>query len=65
MARKTLLFYTVWGWASSAEGEAGQVCWPCFELSRGSEGILCQERDEAGVASLERLSGRAGTLGIS
>lgn len=56
------MFYSVWGWASSAEGEAGQVCLPCFELSRGSEGILCQERDEAGVASLERLSG---TLGIS
>lgn len=35
MARKTLMFYTVWGWASSAEGEAGQVCLPCFELRGG------------------------------
>lgn len=59
------MFYTVWGWAPIAEGEVGQLCLPCFELSGGSEGILCQERDEAGMAGLERLSGRAGTLGIS
>lgn len=41
--------YTVWARAAIAEDEGAQVCLPHFELSGGSEGILYQGRDEAGV----------------
>lgn len=54
--------------ASIREREARQVC-SCFQLSRRSEGILCAGEGRSWscscVVSLERLSGRAGMLGIS
>lgn len=37
---------------------------PCFQLAGGVREFSAQGRGEAGVASLEGLSGGAGTLGI-